>query len=260
LERTRLYRTEAVVIKRLNYGEADKILTLYTPQFGKIRAIAKGVRRLTSRFGGNMELLTHTKLMLAKGRNLDIVTQCESINSFEHIREDLNRISQSYYIIELLDRSTEDESENQPLFNLLVETLGLMAGDCDPEIAVRRYEILLLEQLGYRPQLMECAHCRKTLEQEVNYFSPEAGGMLCPACGSGRGRPVSVNALKVLRAFQRDRSARPARLKLPKSVKAEMESILRSHTQHYFERELKSTSFINELRQTYRVDTDGEDS
>ncbi|MGD8605174.1 MAG: DNA repair protein RecO, partial [Anaerolineales bacterium] len=110
--RERVYRTEAVVLRRFNLGEADRLLTLYTLRYGKVKAIAKGVRRPKSRKAGHLEPFTHVQLMLARGRELDIITQAEAMDSYPQLREDLVRIGQASYVIELADAFTVERDEN----------------------------------------------------------------------------------------------------------------------------------------------------
>src|SRR3989442_1892348 len=157
MSQPRVYRTEAVVLKGSDFGEADKVLTLNRLHHGKIRVVAKGVRRPGSRLGGHLDLLTRSQLMLARGRNLDIVTQVETIDSFMGLRDDLWRASLGYIVAELLDRMTEEGHEDRATFASLVEVLGRIAADPDPELAVRLFEAQLLERLGQpaplRPRL-----------------------------------------------------------------------------------------------------------
>ena len=124
MPRERLYRAEAIVLRRMNLGEADRLLTLYTPEWGKIRVLAKGVRKPTSRKAGHLELFTHSRLLIAKGRSLDIVTQAETITPFLLLRKDLIRTSYAYYVAELVDRFLEEGEESPALFRLLLESLG----------------------------------------------------------------------------------------------------------------------------------------
>src|SRR5438045_4093476 len=107
----RVYRCEAVVLRQRRLGEADRILTLYTPQLGKVEAVAKGVRKQTSRKAGHLEPLTLSSLLIASGRNLDIITQAETVESFLPLREDLTRLSRGMYVAELVDRFSESRSE-----------------------------------------------------------------------------------------------------------------------------------------------------
>jgi DNA repair protein RecO (recombination protein O) len=122
----RLYRTDAVVLRRHDIGEADRVLTLYSPRLGKLRAVAKGARRSKSRLGGHVELFTHVNVLVARGRNLDIITQAETVRPFPHIRDDLWKAAYGCYVVELVDRFTEEQLENQPVFELLLEALGYL--------------------------------------------------------------------------------------------------------------------------------------
>lgn len=246
-ENERLYRTEAVVIRRMNVGEADKILTIYTPDHGKLRVVAKGVRRTTSRLGGYVELFTKSRLLIAKGRNLDIVTQSEPINIYRKLREDLNLVAHASYVAELLDRLTEEGSQNYPSYELLVDTFsGLNSGD-DPNITLRAYELHLLSFMGYRPQLQQCVRCQAELRPVVNFFSPELGGVLCNECGNieRRSAELSVDALKVLRHLQRTPFNEIPKLRLSDNLRRELEQAMRSYTRYLLERDLKSAEFIH---------------
>jgi len=246
-----LVRTEAVVLRRHDLGETDRIVTLFTAHFGKLRAVAKGIRRPTSKLGGHLELFTHIQLMLAKGRNLDIITQVETISSFLGLREDLWRTSQAYYAAELLDRMTEDHSENGALFRLLVATLDRVATVRRPDQAIRFYEVQLLGLLGYRPELHQCVKCRRLLEPDRSEFSPAEGGALCTACrdSSPFARAISANLLKVLRLYQDGDWATVNRLRVEEELASEIEQVLGETIEYAAETKLKSTAFVTSLRE-----------
>ena len=123
MTKPRSYQTEAIITKKTKLGEADRILTLYTPHLGKIQAVAKGVRRPRSKMSGHLELLTHSQVSFARGRNIDTVTGCHTNHPFLKIKRDLGLISYALYITELVNRFTEDHVEDYPLFKLLLETL-----------------------------------------------------------------------------------------------------------------------------------------
>src|SRR5512141_1003694 len=179
----RSFRAEAVGLRHSDWGEADRLLVLYTREQGKVRAIAKGARKLTSRKAGHLEPFTHVKLQLAKGRDLLIVTQAETIDAFSALREDLTRTGYASYVIELLDRFTPEGEAGVPsLFRLLTETLSRLASEADPWLAVRYYEMRLLDFLGFRPQLVQCANCGREILPEDQFFSFGAGGAICPRC------------------------------------------------------------------------------
>ena len=160
MRNSHLYRTEAVVLKRSDFGEADRLVTLYTPNLGKLRVIAKGIRRPVSKMAGHLELFTHSQPLLAKGRNLDLITQSETIESFRALRENLVRTTLAHYVAELTERLTPEHLEDYPLYRLLVETLRRIDTGSQPDVAVRYFEVQLLDNLGYRPQLQHCVQCR----------------------------------------------------------------------------------------------------
>jgi DNA repair protein RecO (recombination protein O) len=155
----KLYKTTAVVLRQRKLGEAGKILTLFTPNLGKLDAVAKGVRRPKSKLAGHVEPLTYTTFLLAKGRDLDIVTQAQALEAFLPLREDLERTGRALYVAELVDRFTPDRQESYPIFRLLLETLQRLATSDRLDIALRFFEMRLLDCLGYRPQLDECVTC-----------------------------------------------------------------------------------------------------
>ncbi|MEN9938933.1 MAG: hypothetical protein RLZZ387_5512 [Chloroflexota bacterium] len=247
--RDRVYRTEAVIIRRSDFGEADRVLTLVTPQ-GKRRVVAKGVRKTTSRLAGHIELFTHATLLLAVGRSLDIVTQSAIIEGFEALRVDLERIGAAYYAAELIDRLTEDEDENRRAFEILVATLRALDGTRSVDLVLRHYELHLLDVLGYRPQLRDCAACQELLTEETRHFSPGAGGALCARC-AGRDRDatrMSLPAFKLLRYLQAQPVEAAEQLTISPETRREAEQLLRSYLRRILERDLKSTAFLEEVR------------
>ncbi len=247
--RSHVYRTEAIVLRRSDYGEADRILTLYTPRFGKRRAIAKGSRKTTSRLAGHIELFTRAQLMLAEGRNLDIVTQAEIIAPYRNLREDLHRISYAYYVAELLDKLTEDEEGQSPAYSLLAETLDGLDTAAFPLVVVRRFELRLLGLLGYRPYLFHCASCQEELTEAADRWTP-AGGMLCPRCADMEigTVAVSLNAFKTLRFMQREPMEAVIGLRLSETVLREIEDLLQLTLKPILDRDLKSMKFLHAVR------------
>ena len=248
---SRVYQTEAIIIKRHKFGEADRLVTLFTSDFGKLRAIAKGAMRPKSKLGGNVELLSYSQLMLARGRNLDIITQAQAIDNFLPIRDSLELMSGGFYLSELVDAFTEENVEDRELFDLFLNTLREMAASSDMERALRYFELRLLSHMGYRPQLQKCANCSRQLEAGVNYFSPHQGGALCRECGypDMSARTISVNALKVLRFIQGHDFNAVGRLKIDVSLSKELESITRSYLKYQLERDVKSANWLDELKE-----------
>ena len=250
MTKPRVYQTEAVVIKRTKLGEADRILTLYTPDYGKVRAVAKGSRRTNSKLGGHVELLTHSSLLLAKGRNLDIITQAQTINSFLPLKEDLRRMSCGLYISELIDSFTAEDEGNPQIFELLRETLDQLSHAQKSDTIVRYFEIHLLEFTGYRPQLQQCANCGGQLKPIQNYFSSSQGGALCGDCSYEEPivLPLSLNALKVLRLWQNCDFTNAVKVTIKPELALELEQLLREYIKHVLDRQLKSTAWLDIIK------------
>jgi DNA repair protein RecO (recombination protein O) len=149
----RNYKTEAIIIKKTKLGEADRILTLYTPDMGKIQAVAKSVRQPKSKMSGHLELLTHSMVSLARGKNLATVTGSQTINGFLAIKNDLELTAYALYIIELVNQFTGDNIEDTPLFELVLNVLEKLCREKNKDMVLRYFEVKLLDNVGYRPQL-----------------------------------------------------------------------------------------------------------
>lgn len=250
MSESRNYETEAIVIKKTKLGEADRILTFYTPNFGKLEAVAKGVRRPKSKMAGHLELLTYSHIRLARGRNLDTIIGSQTIDSFMPLKNDLWLTSQGLYTAELVNQFTSAHLANPNLFKLFTETLGQLPLTNSTELTLRYFELHLLDMVGYRPQLQECVACHAELKPVVNSFSPGAGGILCPECELRQPASfaISVDALKILRLFQRSEFAVVARLKIGPELSQELKYDLASFIRYILDREVKSAAWLDALR------------
>jgi DNA repair protein RecO (recombination protein O) len=248
--RLRSQRVEAIVLRHSDWGEADRMLWLFTREIGKVQAIAKGVRKTRSRKSGHLEPFTRVELLLASGRDIPIVTQAEAKDAFLTLREDLVRVGYASYVVELLDRFTYEEGENIALYRLLSETLSRLNIESQPAFAVRYYEVRLLDLVGFRPQLFKCAICGEDILPEDQYFSFEKGGAICPRCGVNEvsARQVSMPALKILRHFQRSKYTEAQRARLSSSVDQELEDLMGNYLTYLLERGLNSPSFLRRVR------------
>jgi DNA repair protein RecO (recombination protein O) len=245
----REYQTEAIVIKKTKLGEADTVLTFFTPHLGKIQGFARSLRKTKSKMAGHLELLTHSQVSFARGRNLDTITGSQTINSFMPLKNDLWLTSCGLYVAELVHQFTAEHQENFSLFRLTLDTLNRLCGENNKELILRYFELHLLESAGYRPQLRECVACHKMLEPATNYFSPSAGGMLCPDCSLNQpfSYPLSVNAQKVLRLLQG--SPDYIGVKIDPELAAEIENVISGYLKHLLEREVKSAAWLDTLRE-----------
>jgi len=258
--RPRIYRTEAVVLRRMDLGETDRLLTLLTPDAGKLRAIAKGVRRPGSRKAGHLEPFCRTRLLLARGRQLDIITQAEAVDLFDGLGQDLERLGAAAHLVELIDRFTVEETGSHAVYDLLVSALGLLSRGADLSTVSRYYELRLLDLVGFRPELFHCVSCRREIQAEDQFFASGEGGVLCPACGRRHERvarlPLAV--LKVLRHYQRHPYELATAAAIRPQVLAQLEDLMEAHLTYLAERKLNAPHFLRTIRALpkARVDND----
>jgi DNA repair protein RecO (recombination protein O) len=248
----RSFRTEALILKRRGFGEADRLLTLLTPTHGKIEALAKGARKLTSTKTGHVELFTKADMLIHRGRDLDIVTQAEMVQPYMRLREDLQRGAYASYVAELTDRFTaaDNQEEDVALFDLIENTFQRLCDDDDPRLALRYFEVHLLGLTGFRPELNYCVISREPVQPQEQFFSFEEGGILSPPFAhlGGALTPITLNGLKLLRHIQRSPFSHVQSLTLSNSLQNEVEKILLGYITYVLERRLESVEFIRRLR------------
>ena len=244
---SRSYRAQGVVLRHTEYGEADRILTFYTLEYGKVQAIAKGIRKMRSRKAGHLEPFSRVELMLAKGRNLDVISQAEAQSTYENLRADLKLIAYAAYVVELLDRLTYEEGEYRQLYHLLVDTLARLDEGAPAQTVVHYYEVHLMDILGFKPQLQQCVICGADIQPEDQYFSAKLGGVVCPNSLSGdpSAWSVSMNALRYLRFFQRSPWPQVKSRTIPEEVDRELSKLIEKYLTYLLEYSLKTPGFLD---------------
>lgn len=249
-DRQRLYRTEGIVLRRSDLGEADRILVLLTPGWGKLRVLAKGVRKVRSRKAGHVEPFMRSSFLVARGRNLDIVTQAELLDAYQGLRRDLLRTSYAYYLVELVDAFAREGEESGTLYRLLAATLERLAAGDDAALLSRFFELRLLNCTGYRPELRHCVSCGARHRPSAVFFSVSDGGARCARCGQGAAGAVelSLRAFKVLRHLQAQEYEAVVGLKLRPETAREAEAVLRQYLAYILERRLKSVPLLNHIQ------------
>jgi len=176
---SKTYKTTAVILRRVNYGEADRIITFLTPADGKISAIAKGVRRLNAKLAGHLEPFNQVELMLASGKNLDIVTSARTIKRNSNIAENYERLRLAFLCCEMVDKLTSEAQGSKPLYNLLSMVFETLDSGTDPALGELYFKLKLLDILGYRPDLSKCMESLEEIEAGKRYFfSAEKGGVV----------------------------------------------------------------------------------
>ena len=252
MSRSRLYKTEGIVLRSMDLGEADRVLTILTPRLGKLRVIAKGIRRPRSRLGGGLEPFSDVHLVLAVGRTFDVVTQAALEDPHLGLRDDLHSTAAAWYVVELADRFCEGSAESHRAFELLAQALAAL--DAAPaavsrEIVARWFELHLLEAMGFRPELAQCLDCGIEIEPDGNAYSPAAGGVVGPECSHDAlgARAISAPALKVMRHLQRSSLTDVLRLRVAVATQREVEHLLHASVSAVLERELRSRDFLDEV-------------
>jgi DNA repair protein RecO (recombination protein O) len=247
----RRYVTDAIVLSRFDYGEADRILTLITPANGKIKAIAKGIRRPTSRIGGSVEPFAELKLVLAHGRTFDVLTQVSVVHPWLRLRDDLVSFGTASYLAELANGTLEERHAAESVYILLKRAYEILDSGMSPGRVARWFEMHLADELGVRPEVDRCVECGRLLEADERYrWVPPLGGVLCDRCP---GPPferagLSLEALKLLKAYQRQDVEAIAALRLRPEVEREVEIAMRDFLAFSLDRRPRSLAFLDEVR------------
>jgi DNA repair protein RecO (recombination protein O) len=248
----RAFRTPALVLKRRDFGEADRLLTVITPRYGKFDVIAKGARKPTSSKTGHVELFTRVDMLVNRGRELHILSQVQLQEPYLPLREDLQRGAYAYYAAELLDRFTEQgEDDLRDVYDLLLATFDRICAEADPRLPLRFFEMRLLDIVGFRPELTECVITHEHIQPEDQYFSYALGGAVSPlgAVQSAAGLiSVSMTTLKILRHLQRSPYEHVTSLRLADGLHADVERVMHGYLAHLLERRLQSVDFIRRIR------------
>ena len=250
-----VYKTNAIILRRIPLSETDKILTLFTREYGKLSAVAKGSRRTTSRLSGATEPLMFLRALLAEGMNLDVVTQAEIRESFPIVRGDFGLFLRATYACELLDRLTVERDPAPEAFDLLLSTLYILQRAIEPDAALHAYELQLMALVGYEPRLDACVRCERDMLSGDLFpggFSPVRGGVLCEDCANQVRDEVlkfGVAAHATLLSLAAQDDARVlAATELPPEARDEINRALRAHLRHRMERDIKSTAFLDAFR------------
>lgn len=256
----RTYNTQGIVIKDMQLGDADRLVTVYTRDRGKLRAVAKGARRIKSRKGGQLQPLTEVRLSIFLGSTLDSITEVETVNSNRGIREDLGLLSQAIYVAELVDGFTADGAVNLGEYELLVKILAALQVVEDTEQLMRYCEVQLLAMAGFGPEFWQCVECGSSLDPGDHLLSCAAGGIVGPECKASTVDPLihlSMNSIKVLRFFQDAGLAEAQNLPLKGAIKTELQRVLGAYITYVLDREPRSTGFITQVASMGKADSGG---
>ena len=246
-------KTGALVLRFLDYGESDRIVTFYTERFGKLKGIAKGARRSRKRFANALELCTLLDIFFSrKSRDgLSLIEGCDVITHYPAMRETLEASMAALYVIELVDHFTVEGKRNLPLFRLTQDVLGLLEGGTHIEETLRIFELRLLKLSGYDPFLEQCGLCMTPLDKmTAPSFHAATGGVRCRRCTGENGYsvPVSVGTLKTLLLGKTIDIDKIPRLAFSERTLKESSLMLGTFIRHILGKELKSLRVLNQFR------------
>ena len=255
-DRSRLYRTKALILRRRDYGDADRILTLFSPDKGRMVVIAKGVRKTSSRKAGHLELFTHSTLLLAQARTWDIITEAQTVEAFPALRTDLDAISRAGYLCELAEAFSESDDDHKSLWDL---TLGMLReldvacaeeNDLDRNVLLTWFVLHLLSLSGFQPNFFTCLACGEEIKPETNFLSITDGGLFCPRCAQSQPglEAVEPDVLKVLRYLQIQPWPVARVLRVRPQPMRRMENILHRTLMATLERQLRSVDFLRRMQ------------
>lgn len=242
-----LTKVEGIIIRSIDYGEGDKILTVWTREIGKIAVMAKGTRKAKSRHSAAVQLFTLGEFLLFGGSQMLSLSQVDIIESYASLRQDLYKTAYASYFAELIYRLTEERERNPYLFELLKQSLDFIDEDKDLDILARIFEMNMLAISGVRPQLDHCVSCGR--EKDIGFFSVRQGGFLCEACRSRDKEAIQVSeaTIKLLRLFQHFDLRRLGNVAVKDITKKQLQQVLTSYIDEHLGLRLKSRSFIDQL-------------
>jgi len=238
-----LYKEQGIVLRAVKLGEADKIVSILTQGSGKVRAVAKGIRRTNSKFGARLEPLTHVSLLLYRGRNLDTITQAEIVSPFRTIRGNFELIAAGEMLLESVDKVAEEHERNVRLFLLLLS--GLRALEARPRDAAAVAECFLLKLLslsGFHPSLSACAVCGAAGPH--GWFSAGQGGVVCQGCSEHDAGRVGEHTVRWLDALARIDLVSAGDMTPAIDVRREARAILYGFAEYHLERRMRSFSLL----------------
>lgn len=246
-----LIKTEGIVLRTRDLGEADKIITLYSFGRGKISALGKGVKKTKSRLAFLTHPFSYANYLLFQGKTFYTITQGEIIQSHRELREDLWKMAYATYFCELVDLGTEEEQPNEAIFQLLLQAFLLLSRGENLPLFSRFFELRFLVFSGYRPELEKCVFCQQQISGHSLKFSALQGGILCPRCHNEDryGINISRETLEVMKTMLRWEASQLKNLRVSSMAVKELEKILKNYLKYYLPFQPKSLSFLESLQE-----------
>ena len=243
-----IVKTEGIVLKSFDFRETSRIATFFTPDFGKVKGVLKGIRKDPKKFGSSIEKFSVNDIVYYQYRNSDIhlVSQCDMTDFFSGLRQDLERMTAASYASELIDTLMPSEEQNLEIYDLMQTFFKSLQSTTDTAKLVQIFQIKILSLSGFKPHLETCVRCTK-LVSEAPSFSLRLGGLLCEVCKdfSGEATPISLGAVLTILHIQKNPWDAALRLGMAPTIKKELKYVLNHFLVFHLERHLRSTQFLS---------------
>ncbi|KYG32041.1 DNA repair protein RecO [Alkalihalobacillus trypoxylicola] len=248
-----LHKVEGIVIRTSVYGESNKIVTLFTRELGKIGVMARGAKKPKSRLSSVSQLFMYGHFLVQKNQGLGTLNQGEIIDSFREVRNDLYLAAYASYIVELLDRLTDESEKNPYLFELLYQVLHYLDEGIDPDVLMRIFEMKMLAVAGIKPELDQCVSCQK--QHLPAAFSIKEAGFLCSNClyKDSYAYKMTEQSAKLLRLFFYMDLNRLGKISLKEDTKKALKTIIQAYYEEYSGVTLKSRKFLEQLERMKNI-------
>lgn len=239
-------KTSGIVLKGTNFGEADKILTVFTERLGKVKVLARGVRKIKSHLAGALEPFILSELLLHEGKTFYSISGAEIIKSYPTIHDDIDKIARVFFLGELIDNFVTLDEKSGAMFELFVSALNSLENN-SKDILLLSFQLKIVEAAGFKPELFDCVHCKNKIVASNNFWDNLEGGLICDSCQQKfqHGKPISDNAIKLLRFIEQNKFAEIERVKDVLATREEAERILTLYIRGILEKELKSEKFLS---------------
>ena len=241
-------KTSGIIIKRSNFAEADRILTVLTDRLGKIKAMAKGVRKIKSKMAGSLEPYMLVDLQLHEGKTFYIVTGASIILEYQNIHSDIKKTAQAFFVGELIDKFVEENQKADSIFDLANMTFSAIERD-QKNLIILAFQLKIIEEAGFKPEIYNCLHCKEKLTADDNFWDHIEGGIICMNCQQKfrHGEKISDSAIKALRFIEQNNYTQIEKLKLDKGIENELDKILLDYIRGILEKDIKSRKFLNQV-------------
>jgi DNA repair protein RecO (recombination protein O) len=243
-----VFKTQAIVIRSLSYGESDRIITFFTEDFGKLKGIAKGARRSKKRFQNALNLFTHVRLLFFDREGMGLVRAegCDVLNAFPKIREDLKKIVYGNYFLELVNEMAGEREAHSEAFDLLLSFLSTLEGAEPKEEQLRMFEVRMLSVFGYQPNMKKCDLCKRSWEELTEapraFFSLEKGSLICEPCSRFQRDliPLSLGTARLIEKISETELSKTGRLRFTPQALSESRELLPRFISYQLGKELRS--------------------